>query len=132
MANTTKPAADAITVREVRFRVGQPGFRTRWIAPWFEVYLKTASKSMPVAAATIVAEIQPGTTPTGASSNLPMAFATALSQAAMTVFPKRIVTSPVDLIVQVRIGKAPTSYLIVYSDRNAASGSCDRSTLRVG
>ncbi len=58
-------------------------FRTRWIARWSEVYLKTASSSTPVTAATAVAESHPGTTPTGTSRSRPRTFAAALSQAAI-------------------------------------------------
>ncbi len=57
--------------------------RTRWIARWSEVYLKTASSSTPVTAATTVAESHPGRTPIGASSNRPRTFAGAFSQAAI-------------------------------------------------
>ena len=39
--------------------------RTRLIARWFDVYLKTASNSTPVTAATIVAESQPGSNADG-------------------------------------------------------------------
>ena len=79
-----RSATAALSLKSFRARRwALMSFRTRWIARWSEVYLKTASNSTPVTAAMAVAESHPGTTPTGASRNRPRTFAAALSQAAV-------------------------------------------------
>ena len=92
---------------------------------WFDVYLKTTSKSTPVTAATSVAESQPGSTPIGASSDRPRAFATAFSQTTICVR-----TSIIRCIPGREAGRTPAprphstlSRLISFSTQSAMNSS---------